>query len=114
MIQAFSKGDHVALRMNDEFVSGDVLASAVSGLGEAIHLVKLQSGVTSWFPTSQCLFAKEQAVVIKADDIPYVAGGVIGHEVGASGYVEYRIALSHSLPDSPDTFDLDAVFRTDR
>jgi len=113
MAQAFSKGDQIALRLDDEFVSGEVLASAVSGLGEAIHFVKMEGGSISWFPTSQCLFAKNQAVVIKTNDIPYVFGRVTGHEIGASGFVEYRVALSQSQADTPSTFDLDAVFRTD-
>jgi hypothetical protein len=113
MAQAFSKGDQVTLRLDDEFVSGEVITSAVSGLGETIHCVKTERGSISWVPTSQCLFAKNQAVVVKTDDVPYVFGRVTGHEIGASGFAEYRIALSQSQDYIPITFDLDAVFRTD-
>jgi hypothetical protein len=114
MVQAFSKGDQVKLRLKDKFVSGEVLSSAVSGLGEVIYFVKTESGPSSWFPTSQCFFGKNQPVIIKTDAIPYVSGRVTDHEVGASGYVEYNVALSSS-PHGGESqaFDLDAVFRTE-
>jgi hypothetical protein len=112
MAEAFSKGDQITLRLNDEFISGEVLASAVSGLGELIHLVKANGDPISWFPTSQYFFRKNQSVVVKTDDIPYIFGRVTGHELGASGHVEYKVALTQVPTGVELAFDIDAVFRT--
>ena len=113
MTEPFSEGDQITLRLNNEFVSGEVLASAVSGLGELIHFVRMDSGPISWFPTSQCLFAKNQAVVVRTDNVPYIYGRVTGYEIGASGHVEYKVALSQVPAGAGSVFDIDAVFRAD-